>query len=181
MDEITSYALRFPTGPFKPLETFNETLRQQYTGNIADLPYLIEVNTKDLSSKELAYLYRPEGWNINEVVHHLVDSHMNAFIRFKLALTEDNPTIKPYEEAKCVKLGDCGPEYFEEAKTLLALLHKKWVRLIESMNEEDFSRTYFHPESKKQFTLDKVLAMYSWHSLHHLAHIKQAIDRKYQQ
>ncbi|HPN72288.1 MAG TPA: metal-dependent hydrolase, partial [Saprospiraceae bacterium] len=95
MEETMVFALRYPIGKYQTHEVWSEKLKDQYIGNIADLPYLIELNTKDITKEQLAYLYRPEGWSINEVVHHLVDSHMNAFIRFKLALTEDNPVIKP--------------------------------------------------------------------------------------
>ena len=179
MDEQMMYALRFPTGPYTPHKEFTETLKSQYIGNISDLPYLVELHTKDLAIEDLSFLYRPQGWSINEVVHHLVDSHINAYTRFKLALTEDNPTIKPYEEGLFVKLGDCTPERFDDAKALLGLIHKRWVGLIESMKLEDFNRTYFHPGSQKTWPLDKVLALYSWHSLHHLAHIKQAVDKKF--
>ena len=179
MEEAMIFALRYPIGKYQTHEVWSEKLKDQYIGNIADLPYLIDLNTKDITKEQLAYLYRPEGWSINEVVHHLVDSHMNAFIRFKLALTEDNPVIKPYDEAAFVKLGDCHPDSFEDAKTILNKKKKKWVALLASMSMEDFQRTYFHPESGKKFTLEYVLGLYSWHCLHHLAHIKQALDKKY--
>ena len=179
LDDMMVYALRFPIGDFKAHDTFTDLLKKQYIGNIADLPYLISLNVNDLSEKELQYLYRPQGWSINEVVHHLVDSHMNAFIRFKLALTEDGPNIKPYDEAKCVKLGDCTLASLEDSKMLLTYLHKKWVTLLESMSDEDYQKSYFHPASGKEYKLHVVLALYSWHSLHHLAHIKQALDKKY--
>lgn len=180
MDDALMYALKYPTGPFKSHQEFSEDLKQKYIENIAALPSLIEAQTQGLTVEELAYRYRPGGWTINEVVNHLVDSHMNAFIRFKLALTEDNPSIKPYEEALFVQLGDNDVRFIEDTKQLLTLLHKKWVRLLEGMAPEDFSKTYFHPASHKTFRMDTVLSLYSWHGLHHLAHIRQALDQKFE-
>ena len=124
---------------------------------------------RGLSAAQLDTPYRPGGWTIRQVVHHLGESHMNAFIRFKLALTEDNPTIKPYDEDAWAKLKDAQSP-IEPSVTLLDALHQRWVVLLEGLEPADFARPLQHPE-RGPMTLDSMLQLYSWHGPHHVAHI----------
>jgi hypothetical protein len=121
--------------------------------------------------------YRPGGWTVRQVVHHVPDSHLNAYLRFKLALTEENPTIKPYEEARWAELPDTAGTQIGVSLVMLEALHRRWVNLLRSMSEEQWGRTYFHPDQNKSLRLDGVLAMYSWHGKHHTAHITGLRER----
>ena len=120
--------------------------------------------------------YRPGGWTVRQVVHHVPDSHMNAYVRFKLALTEDEPTIKPYEEAAWAELADSASTPVDVSLTLLETLHDRWVRLLRSMTEADFARKFRHPQLGV-VPLDKNLALYAWHGKHHVAHITSLRQR----
>ena len=140
-------------------------------------PRQIKDITSKLTNEQLDSRYRPEGWSIRQVVHHCADSHMNALRRFKLALTEDNPTIKPYLEAEWAKLADYKLD-IEISLGLLESIHKRWTVVLENMTESDFKRTYFHPESQKVSTMSEVLMHYDWHSRHHLAHIHNKVTRE---
>ena len=124
-----------------------------------------------LTPKQLDAPYRPGGWTVRQVLHHVPDSHLNAYIRFKLALTEDTPTIKPYYEARWANLADTRKTAVETSLALLENLHARWVTLLRLMQPKDFARTYFHPDHGKALTLDWALAMYAWHGSHHVAHI----------
>ncbi len=115
--------------------------------------------------------YRPGGWTRRQVIHHCADSHINSFIRFKLALTEDNPTIKPYKEELWAELSDSKHLSITSSLLILEGVHYRWAYLLESMNESDYLKTFFHPESQKTMRLDTTLAMYDWHCKHHLAHL----------
>jgi hypothetical protein len=126
-----------------------------------------------LSEAQLETPYRPEGWTVRQTVHHVVDSHINAYIRFKLALTENNPAIKPYEEALWAELADGKGALVEWSLQLLKYVHLRWVMLLNSLTEPDWERTYFHPETKRVFALREVAALYAWHSEHHYEHINQ--------
>ncbi|MEO8794912.1 MAG: YfiT family bacillithiol transferase, partial [Daejeonella sp.] len=121
--------------------------------------------------------YRPEGWTVRQVIHHLADSHMNAFIRFKLALTESNPTITPFDESLWADLPDGKKSPIDSSLKIIEGLHFRWTALLNSLSEDQFQRTYFHPDHGKKWTLENVLALYSWHSSHHLAHITSLKDR----
>jgi uncharacterized damage-inducible protein DinB len=123
-----------------------------------------------LSEEQLNTPYRPGGWTVRQVVHHLPDSHMNSYVRFKLALTEDAPTIKPYDEALWANLADSSTTPLETSLALLDALHVRWVRLLKSMTDADFMREFRHPESGL-IRLDQNLALYAWHGKHHVAHI----------
>jgi len=120
--------------------------------------------------------YRPGGWTVRQVVHHVPDSHMNAYVRFKLALTENEPTIKPYEEAAWAELADSASTPADVSLTLLETLHDRWVRLLRSMTEADFARKFRHPQLGV-VPLDKNLALYAWHGKHHVAHITSLRQR----
>lgn len=167
--------LRYPIGQFKYPVIVDSNLIKTWISDIETLPSAIEMLVFDLSVDDLNLPYRPQGWTIKQVIHHLADSHMNAFIRFKLALTEELPVIKPYEEDKWAKLDDGTHDDIIDSLSLLKHLHAKWARLLKTLSEEDLKRAYIHPEHSKRFELKEALGMYSWHCNHHLQHIKQAM------
>jgi len=168
--------LRYPIGtcPSKPVLTPDE--RRAAIDAIAQTPDRLKAAIAGLSAGQLDTPYREGGWTVRQVIHHLPDSHMNAYIRFKLALTENEPTIKPYDEAEWAKLGDSRETPIEVSVTLLETLHKRWVTLLRGMRTEDFARRILHPE-RGTMTLDDVLTTYSWHGAHHVAHITSLRQR----
>jgi hypothetical protein len=129
-----------------------------------------------LTPQQLDTPYRPEGWSVRQVVHHVPESHMNAYIRFKLALTEDEPTVKPYDEAAWAKLPDVPGTPIETSLTLLEALHDRWVRVLRLLDDNSFKRTFHHPEIGV-VTLERNLALYAWHGKHHAAHVTSLRDR----
>jgi len=165
--------LKFPIGEFSPLESYTTEQLNSYINDIEILPSQLRNEVEGLSEEQLETTYRPDGWTIRQVVHHIPDSHMNAFIRFKLTLTEDNPTIKPYFEDRWANLSDAKmtPEI---SLNLVEGVHGRWVNILRNMSMVDFERKYTHPEYKKVFTLKEAVHMYSWHGKHHLSHIKLA-------
>ncbi len=170
--------LKYPVGEFKIQGEFSESQIKSFINDIRDFPGLVKKQVKKLNENDLDSPYRPGGWSIRQVIHHCADSHMNSFIRFKLALTEDNPTIKGYQE----DLWANGLDYKEMPITpsiqILEGLHARWAKILESMRPVDFKKTFYHPEMKKTIALDRNLALYSWHSKHHLGHIKLISNRK---
>ncbi len=166
--------LRYPIGKFAKPESINATHQEEWIEAIARFPALLNVEVSELTKSELQWPYRPNGWTIQQVVHHCADSHMNCLMRFKLALTEEQPTIRPYEEALWAQLADTTESPVEWSLQLLEGLHKKWVFLLKKMTDEDFERTFIHPEHGNSFSLREALSMYAWHSDHHLAHVRQA-------
>jgi len=142
---------------------------QTWIQQIASAPRELRAAVAGLSQKQLDTPYRPGGWTVRQVTHHLPDSHMNAFIRLKLALTEDQPVIKPYDEARWALLADAALPV-ESSLDLLQALHVRWVQILESMSERDYQRTFLHPASGV-WRLDQYLAQYAWHGKHHIAHI----------
>ena len=170
--------LKYPIGQFNCPEIITEDILTTWISEIQHFPEQIVSVTDGLSKEELYWKYRPYGWNIKQVVHHCADSHSNALIRFKLALTENNPTIKPYAEDVWAELSDGTDDDISYSLLTLKGLHHKWHLLMVNMDEKDWEKTYFHPESNKSFTLKSVAGLYAWHCNHHLAHIKQALLHK---
>lgn len=169
--------LKYPIGKFqKPSSISAEDLKNAIN-EIKSLPKYLESTVKSFSEEQLDTPYRPGGWTVRQVVHHLADSHMNAYIRFKLALTENNPTIKPYDEASWAELEDSKLS-IEISIGLLKNTHFRWGSILDKMTESDFSRTYFHSESQKTSALDEITLMYCWHGKHHLAHIQALMIRE---
>jgi uncharacterized damage-inducible protein DinB len=172
--------LRYPIGKFEWIPAENEEQmakrRVHYIAVLAKLPSDMRAAVKGLSPEQLDTPYRPEGWTVRQVVHHVPESHMNAYIRFKLALTEDNPTIKPYDEGEWAKLPDAAVTPIEVSLQLLDALHARWVDVARLMQPSDFARALFHPE-RGTLTLDQLLAMYAWHSVHHTTHITSLRER----
>jgi hypothetical protein len=162
---------RYPIGKFEaPAGSISEQQRKEWIAAVEETPRRMREAVKGLDQEQLSTAYREGGWNVRQVVHHVPDSHMNAYVRFKLALTEDNPTIKPYEEDKWATLGD-GSTPVEVSLQLLESLHVRWVNLLKSMKDQDWKRTLHHPGMGKTLTLEQVLGLYAWHGRHHVAHI----------
>ena len=167
--------LQYPVGRSTKVTTLSPAQRAEYIEQIAAAPGLLRRAVAGLDERQLDTPYRPGGWTVRQVVHHVPESHMNAYVRCKLALTEDVPTIKPYDQAAWAETPD-GRAPVEVSLTLLAALHDKWVRLLRGLAPEQFARSFNHPESGIN-TLDSVLAMYSWHGRHHTAHITTLRER----
>ena len=163
--------LRYPIGPFRYTGEGSPARREQWIGEIAAAPDQLRAAVAGLSPAQLDTPYRPEGWTVRQVVHHVPDSHLNAYTRIKLALTEEEPTIKPYEEARWAELPDARTGPIEPSLALLQFLHQRWLLLLRNLRPADFARRFRHPEHGRMFGLDEVLAMYAWHGQHHVAHI----------
>lgn len=170
--------LSYPIGPFSLKEvTVAPEERAGLITAIAELPAQFRSAVHGLNEAQFDTPYRPGGWTVREVVHHVPDSHLNAYVRFKLALTEENPTIKPYEEARWAELPDTAGTQIGVSLVLLEALHRRWVVLLKSMANEQWSRTFFHPDHQTSLRLDAILAMYAWHGKHHTAHITRLRER----
>jgi hypothetical protein len=170
--------LKYPIGKFHLPPNIDSVSIDEAIDTLKQFPGLIFTAVSPLSPEQLDTPYRPGGWTVRQLIHHCADSHMNAFIRFKLALTEENPTIKPYEEAEWAKLPDSQLP-IEPSLAVIKAIHLKWVTLLESMNPSDFKKTFIHPEKQKSQALDGVTLMYAWHSMHHLAHVQQLVLRNF--
>jgi uncharacterized damage-inducible protein DinB len=176
---MTQPDLRYPVGKFtRPTKTLTTAERRSMIQAIALTPAALRAAVAGLSEAQLDTPYRPGGWTVRQVLHHVPDSHMNAYTRFKLGLTEDVPTIKPYDEAKWAELDDGKSELVEDSLTLLEALHARWVFLLERMSPTDFERKVDHPEWEAPLTLDALLALYAWHGKHHVAHVTELRKRQ---
>lgn len=162
--------LRYPIGEYI-VQPFSKKLQGEWLIDIKNLPQHLENAVLNLDEAQLDTVYREGGWTVKQVVHHVADSHMNAYMRFKLGLTEDNPSIKPYDEAAWAEMVDTKNLPINISLTLLHSLHIRWYEILKNMNDADLQKTVFHPEHKKEFTLWDLLGMYAWHSKHHTAHI----------
>lgn len=162
--------LRYPLGKFKRPEVLTDAERAAAIDRITTMPAKFRAALRGLSDSQLDTPYRPDGWTVRQVVHHVPDSHLNALTRFKLALTEDVPTVKPYNEAAWARLADVQDTPIETSLMLLEALHDRWGRLLRSMSARDFDRQLNHPENGVM-NLHQLLAMYAWHGDHHTAHI----------
>lgn len=169
--------LRYPVGHFQAPPANNPAVRTPQIQTLRELPAHLVAAVAGLKDAQLDTPYREGGWTVRQVVHHIADSHMNSYVRFKLALTEDWPTIKPYDEAAWAKLPDSTARPIEASLSLITALHDRWVVLLESMSEADFQKGFNHPERGRQ-NLAVALAIYAWHSLHHTAHITQLRARQ---
>ena len=172
----TETDLRYPIGKFERPESLTDDQRRAYITHIEEAPAKMRAAVAGLNDQQLDTPYRPGGWTVRQLVHHVPDSHMNAFIRFKLALTEDIPTIKPYLEARWAELADAKSP-IAPSLDLLDALHKRWVVLLRSLAPADWQREYLHPEHNRKMSLDQTLALYSWHGRHHVAHITALRER----
>ncbi len=171
-------ALKFPVGKFEfDPEVSSEQLKQ-WIKTIESFSDEIEIITKSLSMEQLNWRYRPEGWSIKQVVHHLADSHMNALIRIKLAITEESPTIRPYEEGLWAELFDGLNNDISASLKIISGVHQRWVQVLKNLSEDQWNKMYFHPQHQRLFSVKEGVGIYDWHCKHHLAHIKQALDNK---
>ncbi|HLK31708.1 MAG TPA: putative metal-dependent hydrolase [Terriglobales bacterium] len=162
--------LSYPIGKFASERDLTPQRRAELIAQIADAPARLRAAVQGLTPQQLDTPYRPQGWTVRQVVHHVPDSHMNAYIRFKLALTETEPTIKPYEQQLWAELADTRQTPIEASLSLLELLHQRWVILLKSIADAEWQRTFRHPELGI-VRLDTNLALYAWHGRHHVAHI----------
>ncbi|WP_212003451.1 YfiT family bacillithiol transferase [Chitinophaga sp. HK235] len=170
-------ALQYPIGRFEPLPDYSPAMLREYIYDIRDLPTLVEMAVQNLDEFQLQKPYRPGGWNITQVVHHLADSHINAIIRMKMALTEEKPIIKPYDETAWAELEDVKNTPINVSITLLHALHTRWANLMDSLTPEQWERTFIHPEHGRRFNLKTQAAIYAWHGKHHLGHIQGLKER----
>jgi len=168
---------RYPIGKFEAPKEVTPALRQQAMQTIAETPAKLRAAVKGLNDSQLDTPYREGGWTVRQVIHHVPDSHMNAYVRWRLALTEHEPTIKPYEEARWAELADAKTAPVEISLALLEPLHDRWMRLLRSLGPADFAKTLRHPEHGVR-TLDWMLFLYAWHGAHHTAHISSLRQQK---
>jgi uncharacterized damage-inducible protein DinB len=168
---------RYPIGKYSQPQQVTPALRQSAISTVADAPAKFRAALKGLDDRQLDTPYREGGWTLRQVAHHVPDSHMNAYVRWKLALTENEPTIKPYEEARWADLADTKSTPIEVSLVLLDSLHDRWVRILRSQSQEEFARTFRHPEHGVR-TLDWMLFLYAWHGQHHTAHVTELRKQK---
>ena len=168
--------LRYPVGKFKLDGDITEAGRRDLIESIARAPAKLRAAVEGLSPEQLDTPYRPDGWTVRQVVHHLPDSHLNAYIRFRLALTEDEPAIKTYEQERWAELEDARTAPVDLSLALLESLHRRWVLLLRALPPAAFARTFRHPELGV-VTLDQQLRMYEWHGRHHVAHVTSLRQR----
>jgi hypothetical protein len=169
--------LRYPIGPFDSAGPLTATERAQAIRTLAETPARLRLAVSGLSESQLDVPYRPEGWTVRQVVHHVADSHMHSYIRVKFALSQDSPTIKPYPEHLWAEMTDGKGAPIALSLDLLEALHARWVMLLCALDAAQFARTLVHPE-RGEMTLDDLLALYDWHSRHHTAHITELRARK---
>jgi hypothetical protein len=167
---------QYPIGKFTYDAPPSESQRQKFIEDIEHASAALQAAVRGLSAQQMETPYRDGGWTVRQVVHHVPESHMNAYIRFKLALTEDEPTIKPYREDEWAKLADVQSTAPEVSLALLDSLHQRWVQLLRTMKPDDWKRTFNHPE-RGVVSLENNLAMYAWHGRHHVAHITELRKR----
>ena len=168
--------LQYPIGKYEP-QPYSQSLKLQWLADIQFLPNALENAVHDLNEQQLHTPYRDGGWTVHQLVHHVADSHLNAYIRIKLGYTEDNPTIRTYEEKLWALTTDVQNLPINISVTLLYSLHRRWYEFLSHFTEEEWNRTVFHPEHKKSFTLWVLLGMYAWHGRHHTAHITGLRER----
>jgi len=172
----TAQDLRYPVGKFHWKGDLNATERAELITEIAAVPTRLREAVTGLAPEQLDTPYRPDGWTVRQVVHHVPDSHLNSYVRFKLALTENQPTIKTYNQEAWANLADSKSTSVETSLALLEALHERWVNLLQSMSPADFARTLNHSEMGP-VTLDRMLALYAWHGRHHVGHITSLRER----
>ena len=161
---------RYPIGQYLP-QPFSQIIKEQWLADIQFLPNAIEAALENLDEHQLQTPYREGGWTVHQLVHHVADSHINAYTRFKLGYTENNPTIRTYEEKLWAETTDVQQLPVNISVTLLFALHQRLHRFLQNFTDDDWQKTIYHPEHKKEFTLWHLLGMYAWHGRHHTAHI----------
>jgi hypothetical protein len=170
--------LKFPIGPFKPADEFTDEVISTSIQQIRKLPFRLHELHTELSEAQYEWCYRPEGWSIREVMHHLADSHMNAFLRLKWSLFEENTHIKGYDEAAWTQSADVTKAPIVSSLQLLEGLHERWAAALESLTSEDWEKGYFHPEQNRIVQLKEYVQLYAWHCEHHYRHLLLALDHE---
>ena len=168
---------RYPVGKYIP-QPFSESLKEEWLADIKFLPNGVESAISNLDEAQLKTPYREGGWTIHQLIHHIADSHMHAYMRFKFGKLEEAPTIKPYEENDWVKTADVENLPVNISITLLFALHTRWHEFLKHLSDADWQRTVYHPEHKKSMTLWFLLGLYAWHGRHHVAHITELRQQK---
>ena len=164
--------LKYPIGNFEKPESITRDMQQNFISTISSFPSQLQQKLKGLSKDQLDTVYRPGGWTIRQVVNHCADSHMNGFVRLKLTLTEDNPVIKPYLEAHWAELEDSKNFPIEPALKILEGIHERWSSLLRSLSDDQWQRTFIHPEQNDKISLAESTCVYAWHCNHHLGHVE---------
>ncbi len=169
--------LKYPIGRYTTPAAYTTDDIRQWINSIRALPMLMDACIENMDVYQLETPYRNGGWTVQQVVHHVADSHMNAYIRLKLALTEDNPTIAPYKEELWAEMADTKTVPVNTSVTLLHAVHRRMLAILENMQEADWQRTYYHPQYKRTFPVWEMVALYAWHGKHHAAHISRLRER----
>lgn len=162
--------LRYPIGKFSPQENYTTQNLTEFIQRIADLPQKLEAATRNLNTSQLDTPYREGGWTVRQVIHHVADSHMNAYIRVKWTLTEDSPLIKAYFEKAWAETPETKADP-SLSLNLIKSLHEKWVMLLSGLGSQELKKAFTHPDTKKLITLETLMGLYAWHGDHHLGHI----------
>lgn len=170
--------LRYPIGRHTHPESITREQRARFIDDIAACPAAIRAAVKGLDDTRLDTPYRDGGWTVRQVVHHVPDSHLQAYVRIKLALTEDEPTIKAYEEDRWAELPEARSAPIEMSLALLDAVHARWIAALRALEPGQFARCYFHPQQQRALSVDQTLALYSWHGRHHVAHIQSLRERE---
>ncbi|GGZ20599.1 putative metal-dependent hydrolase YfiT [Echinicola pacifica] len=178
MDSVELEKLKYPIGQHHEQTYFSEEDIQHWIRDISSFPEQLEQITASLTEEQLEYLHRPDGWTVRQLVHHCADSHMNALMRSKLALTEHKPVVTTYDEVKWAKLNDSMAADISSSLEILHGIHQRWTMLLDNLNEAQLKRTFYHPGQRREVSLGGVIDHYSWHGKHHLAHIRQALEYK---
>lgn len=168
--------LKYPVGKYVADRNPRKEVLAKWIATIEAFPAALDELVKDVPTEKLNWCYRPGGWTVKEVIHHCADSHMNSMMRFKLTLTEDTPTVRPYFEDRWATLHDSQSDDISASLLLLKGLHKKWALLLKSLTEEELQREFMHPEHGKKFNLAETIGMYAWHCNQHFAHVKNGIE-----
>ena len=174
---MTLEQLKYPIGKFEQPVTITKDILSQWISDISSFPTRLKNEVNHLTDEQLDTQYRPNGWTIRQVIHHCADSHMNSLTRLKLALTEDQPTIKPYFEERWAELIDSKKMPIAPALKMIEGIHERWTALLNHLTEEENSRIFIHPEHGKTFRIDENIGVYAWHCNHHLAHITETKKR----
>ncbi len=167
--------LKYPIGKFVYGLNYSEEQTAEHIQNLKEFPALLNDLCQHLDEDELLKIYRPDSWDVQQLIHHIGESHINAYVRVKLALTEDNPTIKPYSEAAWVATPENRLISHTVSLQIIESIHMKLVALLENLSEDEMERTYVHPQYMRTFSIRELIALYSWHGQHHLAHIQLAL------
>lgn len=175
---MTTEELKYPIGRYERPTAFTAAILKKNIQDIENFPRKIRREVQALTAEQLDTPYRPGGWTIRQLVNHCADSHMNSLVRFKLALTEEKPIIRPYFEDRWAELSDSKKIPIAPALKMIEGLHERWVVLLKNLTKEELAKTFIHPEQNKEFSLEETVAIYAWHCNHHLAHITGLMKTK---